>query len=333
MADQGAVQTVDIDPEYFQDTDSTRGSVEDELSSFTASITSSVTNYPMQHGRRYHAYKDGSYIMPNDEQEQDRLDMAHAMATKLIGDKLYLAPLPNNFSGKILDAGCGTGVWAINMGDKFPDAEIRGVDLSPIQPSWVPPNVKFEVDDIEGEWGYGEKFDYIFARYLCAAIQDWPKLMRQAFENVKPGGWVEFQDYDTMLYSEDGSFGEKHDTYKWITTFIEASTAWGRDPSPGKHLEERAKAAGFVNVRHEVFKLPIGGWPKDKRMKDAGMYNLVQVLDGIEGFCLRLFTDFLKWNSEEVQVFVAKVRKELKDKSIHMLYDYHVVWAQRPEHE
>lgn len=91
----------------------------------------------MQHGRRYHAYKDGSYIMPNDEQEQDRLDMAHAMATKLIGDKLYLAPLPNNFSGKILDAGCGTGVWAINMGDKFPDAEIRGVDLSPIQPSWV----------------------------------------------------------------------------------------------------------------------------------------------------------------------------------------------------
>ncbi|EOD50623.1 putative methyltransferase domain-containing protein [Neofusicoccum parvum UCRNP2] len=266
MADQGAVQTVDIDPEYFQDTDSTRGSVEDELSSFTASVTSSVTNYPMQHGRRYHAYKDGSYIMPNDEQEQDRLDMAHAMATKLIGDKLYLAPLPNNFSGKILDAGCGTGVWAINMGDKFPNAE-------------VPPNVKFEVDDIEGEWGYGEKFDYIFARYLCAAIQDWPKLMRQAYQNVKPGGWVEFQDYDTMLYSEDGSFGEKHDTYKWITTFIEASTAWGRDPSPGKHLEERAKAAGFVNV------------------------------------------------------FVAKVRKELKDKSIHMLYDYHVVWAQRPKDE
>lgn len=63
--------------------------------------------------------------------------MAHAMVTKLIGDKLFLAPLPEQFSGKVLDAGCGTGIWSICMGDLFPAADIRGVDLSPIQPSWV----------------------------------------------------------------------------------------------------------------------------------------------------------------------------------------------------
>lgn len=96
-----------------------------------------MTNYPVQHGRRYHAYKDGTYILPNDEREQDRLDMAHAMETKLIGDKLFLAPLAEDFAGKVLDAGCGTGIWSICMGDLFPDAAIRGVDLSPIQPSWV----------------------------------------------------------------------------------------------------------------------------------------------------------------------------------------------------
>lgn len=96
-----------------------------------------MTNYPVQHGRRYHAYKDGAYILPNDDREQDRLDMTHAMATTLIGDKLFLAPLPDDFAGRVLDAGCGTGIWAIAMGDTFPDADIRGVDLSPIQPSWV----------------------------------------------------------------------------------------------------------------------------------------------------------------------------------------------------
>lgn len=35
---------------------------------------------------------------------------------------------------------------------QYPSAEILGNDISPIQPSLVPPNVKFEVDDIEQEW-------------------------------------------------------------------------------------------------------------------------------------------------------------------------------------
>lgn len=32
-------------------------------------------------------------------------------------------------------------MWCIDMGDEFPAAEVIGVDLSPIQPTWVPPNV------------------------------------------------------------------------------------------------------------------------------------------------------------------------------------------------
>lgn len=91
----------------------------------------------MQNGRRYHAYKDGSYILPNDEPEQDRLDLAHAMTTKLTGDRLHLTPLPEDFDGRVLDIGCGTGIWSICMGDQFPNAQILGNDLSPVQPSWV----------------------------------------------------------------------------------------------------------------------------------------------------------------------------------------------------
>lgn len=35
------------------------------------------------------------------------------------------------------------------MGDLFESATVLGVDLSPIQPDWVPPNVQFVVDDVE----------------------------------------------------------------------------------------------------------------------------------------------------------------------------------------
>ena len=52
-----------------------------------------------------------------------------------LGDKLYLAPIkkqPKN----MLDIGTGTGIWAIEMGDEYPDTHIIGTDLSATQPTW-----------------------------------------------------------------------------------------------------------------------------------------------------------------------------------------------------
>lgn len=51
---------VDEVPEQGDDGDST---FEEEMSSFTASLTSSVLNYPTQYGRRYHAYQAGCKCM------------------------------------------------------------------------------------------------------------------------------------------------------------------------------------------------------------------------------------------------------------------------------
>ena len=48
----------------------------------------------------------------------------------------------------------------------------------------VPPNVKFEIDDVESPWTHDSPFDYIFCRYMTACIQDWPKLVGSVFELV-----------------------------------------------------------------------------------------------------------------------------------------------------
>lgn len=42
-----------------------------------------------------------------------------------------------------------TDLMICKVGDRFPSSNILGVDLSPIQPEWVPPNVRFMVDDVE----------------------------------------------------------------------------------------------------------------------------------------------------------------------------------------
>lgn len=181
-------------------------------------------------------------------------------------------------------------------------------------------------------------------RYLAAAIADWPKMMRQAFENTKPGGWAEFEDFDLAYYSEDGSLKEEQHISKWITTLLDAAQEFGRDPCPGSKLEGWMKDAGFEAVQHEKFRLPIGPWPKNMHLvcpapehadskpsvktvqlthdqKTIGAWNLVQVEDGLEAFTLRLFTQFLGWKTEEVQVLLANVRKDLRDPKIHAQFD------------
>lgn len=60
----------------------------------------------MEHGRRFHAYKDGAYNFPNDDKEQDRLDMVHHIQMLAKDKKLFLAPLSAS-PKRILDVGTG----------------------------------------------------------------------------------------------------------------------------------------------------------------------------------------------------------------------------------
>ncbi|KAF2872337.1 S-adenosyl-L-methionine-dependent methyltransferase [Massariosphaeria phaeospora] len=301
----------------------------DDLASLTTSLNASITRYPFENGRRYHAFKPGTYPLPNDDFELERLNVVHHMVKKVLGDRLFLCPVENFH--RVLDIGTGTGVWAMEMGDTYPQAEFLGNDLSPVQPSWVPPNVRFEVDDIESPWAYGAPFDFIFARSLVFAVSDWPRLIGQAYTNVKPGGWVEFQDFDLEQYAEDGSYSQTSDTAMYYRMLKTSASVAGKVAFPGPQLEQWIRDAGFANVTAHRFKLPLGPWPKDPQQKEIGLFNLVQALDALEAFSMRLFTSTLNWEPEEVKVLCAKVRSEMKNKTSHRMYDYHVVYAQRPE--
>ncbi len=61
---------------------------------------------------RYHYFRHGKYPIPNDDIEQNREDMKHAMVMELTDGKLYNAPIGAN-PQRMVDLGTGTGLWAI----------------------------------------------------------------------------------------------------------------------------------------------------------------------------------------------------------------------------
>ncbi|TDZ32840.1 Secondary metabolism regulator LAE1 [Colletotrichum spinosum] len=140
-----------------------------------------------------------------DDRMQRSTDLisSHALTVKTLGSRLFLAPIAKGKVRSILDVGTGPGIWAV---------EVTGVDLSAIQPSWVPPSVKFETDDVESPWVGDKLYDYVMYRCMTSSIKDWPKLVDNIHQHTTPGGWAEFQDLNLTYYSDDGSLTEQHKT-------------------------------------------------------------------------------------------------------------------------
>jgi hypothetical protein len=74
---------------------------------------------------------------------------------------------------------------------------------------------------------------------------------------------------------------------------------------------------GFEDVTQYIAKLPCNMWPKDKRMKLLGAWEMENMLSSLEGMVMRLFQKALGRSEEQVSVFLIDVRKDIKNRNIH----------------
>jgi hypothetical protein len=105
------------------------------------------------------------------------------------------------------------------------------------------------------------RYPLIRHRNLCLT---YPFLLINRF--TKPGGWVELVDLDMNVYSSDGSLSDDNPLRKWNSDIIRGATMIGREPNPGPLLAGFLHDAGFVSVKEEVYRIPIGTWPRDKKL-------------------------------------------------------------------
>ncbi|KAJ3957129.1 hypothetical protein N0V92_006325 [Colletotrichum tropicale] len=231
---------------------------------------------------------------------------------------------------RVLDLGTGTGLWAIEYADAHPEAEVLGVDLSPIQPQDVPPNLKFEIDDVEEEWLYSQKFDYIHLRFLNGSIADWKKLIKNAFEFTQPGGYFEIQEGDFVLTADDDTLPPEKPLAKFASLIREACVKFGREFVPVPLMKRMMTEAGFEDVVLQRFKWPSNPWPKDPYYKKIGEWNFHNFVDAAEAMAIAPLTRAHGYTKEEVQVFLIDVRKNMRDPSIHSYMPIYTIVGKKP---
>ncbi|KAJ6051382.1 uncharacterized protein N7446_006014 [Penicillium canescens] len=321
-----------VDPDVYVTT--TYG---DDWQSETTSIGSAIYRGLMDNGRRYQTLSNKEYPVPSDEQSFESYEAGHLVDLILESDEenpLFKAPIRYK-EAQILDIGTGQGNWAIDVADFLPQSTVHGVDLFPPPVTWVPPNCILEVDNILEEWTWNVPLDLIHMRGMTGSFEphEWDRVYQQCYDNLKPGGWIEQLEASPYVLCDDDSLPADSILHTWGPNFTHCSIRAGRPIDTIDVMADTMRKAGFVDFHEKEYKWPIGPWPRDQKYKEAGTAHYQHWLSGMEGWCMWLLTKYgapNPWSKDEVTVYVAKLRAEIKNPRYHIYQRARRVWARKP---
>ncbi|KZT40971.1 S-adenosyl-L-methionine-dependent methyltransferase [Sistotremastrum suecicum HHB10207 ss-3] len=234
------------------------------------------------HGRGMNTLSE-VYQLPADPVEFNRLDLQHRIWLKLMEGPVPFSDetLDDLLRGRegyqpaLLDLGRGSGIWSIEMAQKFPHAKIVGFDLVESGPAALPNNCTFSTGDLtRGLQPLYEQFNLVHLRLVMLhikGIEAKKAALKEAVGCLRPGGIIVILDYDECFLDEDkqplrpakDDIDADNSERSWGTRFwreVFERTDDG-DVTEGEHI--RSCLAEDVridkgSIQHEIFYMPIG---------------------------------------------------------------------------
>ncbi|PNP84291.1 hypothetical protein FNYG_02364 [Fusarium nygamai] len=203
----------------------------------------------------------------------------------------------------------------LDFADENPNIEVIGIDLTDFKPTWVPPNLSFEVVGCLGLGNFDvSSQDFVHLRDLKGRIGNWGEFVKEVFNVLKPGGVAEFHESNIEFQSKAEL---PKDSYmkEWGNLFREAGAKRGArfDVVESGLLLSSLRAAGFSDIEEYLYEVPIERWQQRGQLERLGW--LERVCD-IEGSILRPAVEDLKWTEQQCYVFAAHLRRELKKTTV-----------------
>jgi ubiquinone/menaquinone biosynthesis C-methylase UbiE len=193
------------------------------------------------------------------------------------------------------------------MTEICPNAEITGIDLSPIFPTSIKPrNCSFEqCNIIDGLPFPDNHFDFVFQRFLVAGLtpENWSFILKELKRVTKSGGWIELVE-GTIRVENGGPNTDKK--ANWV---IGALKLRGVDMNiiinPG--LKVLLEEAGVVNIHQKTVPMPLhkeGG-----KLGELGRKHLKLS----EGFIGQMATRSFGVTQEEYDEVIRKGEEEMDE--------------------
>jgi ubiquinone/menaquinone biosynthesis C-methylase UbiE len=215
-------------------------------------------------------------------QEAQRLNLQHyALKHDLQGN--FLAPLQNPTT--VLDVGCGTGRWVMEMAVQFPAANVVGLDLVPPAPAVslgrgitiVPSNARFVTGDIlQGLPFPDATFDFTYMRLMYNALpaQSWSFVVGELIRVTRPGGWVE------SLEALPFAVQQREGMSAIISWYSEALRKRGVDPLVALKIPHLLKSGGLVALTSREMS-PAQSEPQGSEERIASRETALKMIDNL----------------------------------------------------
>jgi hypothetical protein len=194
-----------------------------------------------------------------------------------------------------------------------------------------------------GDWPkfFSQSFEWVLTSFSSSH----ERLSTSWYRFLNPGGVIELADIVYPLQCDDDSLPDNSALLQWTKYLLDGMAAFQRPIDTALKYEEQLAEVGFVDIAVIQHKWPTNRWPKDPKHKELGewggtawnvfrlmcqvywtwylgMWNCENFLFGLTGFSLAMFTrpkeeGGLGWSLAEMEVFLAEVRKELRNPRIH----------------
>jgi hypothetical protein len=127
------------------------------------------------------------------------------------------------------------------------------------------------------------------------------------YRALKPGGYIELMDHDLYPICIDDTMKPDNPLLSFCDHMVAAGKEMGLNFLVPRDFKNILRDAGYEDVTEVIKVCPLNTWPKDPRLKEIGLFQREQALEGLSGIGIGLFTRGLGWSLEQVEVFNMEV--------------------------